>query len=79
MPPHSGNFYVQTAVKKGCRVRMGHGDHMVVYSPEGRNHVAIPLKKELATGTDHSIWKWFLKFGLVSLIAFAVAVAMVMK
>jgi hypothetical protein len=76
--PHSGEFYVKTANKKGCRVRMGKGDHVVVYSPDGREAMAVPLKKELATGTDHSIWKWFLKFGLVSVVALAI-LAMVLQ
>ncbi len=60
----SGDDYLKAAKKNGFSVEPGKGDHFKVYAPNG-DMMTVPLKKELARGTEHSICKWFLKFGIV--------------
>lgn len=49
-------------------VRQGKGDHVVVRAvmPTGEHSSeVIPMHRELATGTECSIKKWFMKLGLI--------------
>ena len=65
MKPHSGYELVKLAAKNGLRVANGKGDHVVVYGPSGRGYQVIPLKKELAIGTDRKICGWLRSLGIV--------------
>lgn len=66
---NSGEYFVQGAVKHGLQVRMGKGDHAIVYGPADRGMMTVPLHKELATGTCAKIRKWFLKLGILLSLA----------
>lgn len=62
---HSGYQLVKVAEQHGLRVRNGSGDHVIVYAPAGRGYMTIPLKKELATGTDRKICAWYKLLGIL--------------
>jgi predicted RNA binding protein YcfA (HicA-like mRNA interferase family) len=63
MKHHSGQDYIKAAQKNGLKVVSGKGDHVKVYGPNGE-HICVPNHKQLATGTDHSIFKFFLSIGV---------------
>jgi len=69
---HSGNYYVGEAQKHGLRVVPGRGDHYKIYSPDDcpeRSMMTVPMHRELATGTECAIRKWFRKIGILISIA----------
>jgi hypothetical protein len=66
---NSGLYFVEGAQKNGLPVRMGKGDHAVIYGPAGRGIMTVPLHHELATGTCAKIRKWFLKLGILLSLA----------
>lgn len=71
---HSGSDYTRAAPKspKFDHMRTGKGDHIVVYADDGSN-CAVPMHRELATGTECFIRKWFrehLNLVLAGLVAF---------
>jgi hypothetical protein len=65
---HSGSYYVRQAERAGVPVKPGKGDHMKVFAPPDGpyrgDHVTVPLHRELATGTEHTIRKFFIKVGI---------------
>ena len=66
---YSGHEIVKAAQKHGCSTRV-RGDHCIVTpprgkDPSGRGYMVVPLKRELATGTEHSILKWCAALGIV--------------
>ena len=61
---HSGKDYVKAAQKADLRVDNGRGDHVKIYTDDGRMMV-VPMHRELATGTECVIRKWFLRLGIV--------------
>ena len=65
MKHHSGSFYASEAQKHGLRVENGRGDHVKIYAPVERGYMIVPLHKELATGTECAIKKWFRSAGIV--------------
>ena len=70
---HSGYQLVKLAERAGLRVQNGKGDHVKVFAPAGRGYMVVPLKNELATGTDHAICRWFRALGiLVAAIALSI-------
>ena len=75
---NSGGYYVKVAEQHGLTVRPGKGDHVNVYGPAGRGYMTVPLKRELATGTECAVIRWFAKLRifltLVGLIVLAVMV-----
>ncbi len=71
---HSGKDYLNEAKKCGCTVQNGKGDHFKVRAPDGAI-IIVPLSRELATGTECVIRKWFRQhLGLV-LAAFTFGIA----
>lgn len=65
---NSGAYYVHLAEKNGLTVKSGKGDHMVIYGPAGRGYMTVPMHKELATGTNCAIKKWFRMLGILALV-----------
>lgn len=60
---HSGEYYVKEAKRHGLRVENGRGDHVKVYG--GDSMVVVPMHRELATGTECVIRKWFKMLGIL--------------
>jgi predicted RNA binding protein YcfA (HicA-like mRNA interferase family) len=58
---------VKEARRHGLRVENGRGDHVKVYSDDGRMMV-VPMHRELATGTEHTIRKWFKALGILLIL-----------
>ncbi len=65
---NSGAYYANLAAKNGLTVRRGKGDHVNIYGPAGRGYMTVPMHKELATGTNCAIKKWFKALGILSLV-----------
>lgn len=63
MAKHSGEYYLRAAEKGGCTVKNGKGDHFKVYSPDHSSMMVVPYNLK-GNGTEHSIIKWLLKFGI---------------
>ncbi len=61
---HSGKYYADLAEKHGLRVENGRGDHIKIYAPNERP-MTVPMHRELATGTEHTIRKWFIRLGIL--------------
>jgi len=67
MKHHSGEYYIKAAAAHGCEIKNGKGDHVKVYGEIAGNRTAmvIPRHRELATGTECVIRKWFIRVGIV--------------
>lgn len=61
----SGAFYVELARKNGLRTAPGRGDHYKVFGPADRGYMTIPMHRELATGTECAIRRFFKTLGIV--------------
>lgn len=72
--PRSGSYYVKEAKKHGLKVEAGRGDHYKVYGGAGRGYMVIPAHRELKTGTECCIKKWFKALGILLALALAVIV-----
>jgi len=77
MKHHSGRFYVDLAQKNHLEMTNGKGDHVKVYGEvEGhRTMMPIPLHRELATGTECTIKKWFMRLGILFFLGSCLAMA----
>ena len=68
------NYYVKAAEKNGLKVANG-GCHTKIYGPAGRGFMCVPRHKDLSTGVERAIIKWFLRLGImVALAAGAIAI-----
>lgn len=65
---HSGKYYVGIAERNNLCVENGRGDHVKVRDPQSGQSTVIPMHRELATGTECSIRKWFIKMGIVLIV-----------
>ncbi len=65
---NSGQHYVDIAEKNHLRVKNGRGDHVKIYA-SGERPMVVPMHRELATGTECSIRKWFLRLGILVCLA----------
>lgn len=78
LPKHnSGSVYVRIASsteaqQKGFRVVQGKGSHAKVYSPNNEMTPVPVHSGDLATGTESAIRKWFVRMGLITVVALAV-------
>ena len=61
----SGMYYKKLAEKNGLVVKNGRGYHVRIYGAAGRGYMMIPMHKELATGTENVIKKWFKALGIL--------------
>jgi hypothetical protein len=72
---NSGSYYVKVAESNGLTIKPGKGDHVNIYAPAGRGYMTVPLKRELATGTECAVKKWFKALGiLLTLVTMVLAV-----
>jgi predicted RNA binding protein YcfA (HicA-like mRNA interferase family) len=63
----SGQEVIKIAQKKGCTVRRGKGDHVIIYSPDG--HSCMPVvDREMGKGLGAKIFKWCVSVGIVIFI-----------
>jgi len=62
---NSGSYYVKAAEQHGLRVENGRGDHAKIYGTAGRGYMVVPLHRELHTGTECAIRKWFKALGIL--------------
>ena len=74
---NSGSYYVKQAEAHGLTVKSGKGDHCNIYAPAGRGYMTVPLKRELATGTECAILKWFKALGILLTLAAAILAVIV--
>lgn len=74
--PKSGQYYVKEAMKHGLKVANGKGDHVKIYGPASRGYMVIPLKRELANGTECCIKKWFRALGILLMLTIATMMMM---
>ena len=66
---NSGSYYVKCAEKAGLRVEQGKGDHVKIYGDCDRGYMVVPQHRELATGTECAIRKWFRALGVLVTLA----------
>ena len=64
MAKQRGEYYIRQAEKHGFETKWGKGDHCKVYSPDHTSMVIIPQNLK-GNGTEHTIIKWFAKFGVI--------------
>lgn len=65
---NSGEYYVKKAQHAGLEIKRAKGDHAKVIAPAGRGYMIIPLHRELSSGTEYSIKKWFKMLGIIMII-----------
>ena len=65
-PTHNGKEWIKLAKKNGLQVESGKGDHVKIIAPEGRGFMVIPLNREIHTGLNHAIAKWFKALGIIT-------------
>lgn len=67
MARNNGGYYISKAESGGCNVKYGKGDHVKIYPPGTYNGpismLVIPTNLK-GTGTEHSIIKTLLKWGI---------------
>ena len=69
---NSGKYYVDQAKRNHLDVKNGRGDHVKIYA-DGARPMTVPMHRELATGTECAIRKWFLKLGILVCLALILA------
>ena len=62
---NSGIYYIRQAKKHGLEVSNGKGDHAKITAPAGRGYMIVPLHRELSSGTEYVIKKWFKTLGII--------------
>ena len=77
MKHNSGAYYAKAAKANGLTVKPGKGDHVNIYGPAGRGYMTVPLKRELADGTECAVRKWFRALGIFLTVALAVLAILV--
>lgn len=66
---NGGKHYIDLANQNKLPVVAGKGDHMKIYSPDRSKMMVVPMHKELATGTEHAIRRWFRLLGIICILA----------
>lgn len=67
---HGGNYYISIARANELKVTNGKGSHFKVEGEiDGQRTVmTIPNDRELATGTECAIKKWFIRLGILVIL-----------
>lgn len=68
-----GQNIIKHCEKSGCEVRRGKGDHVVVYSPDGKERMVIP-DRPIGYGLECKITKWMRTVGILVFIGFVLYV-----